>query len=81
MLGGVKGPREKETERQRQRETETEADRERERWPRRDRRDGDQERIMAVVALSLWVLTSLTWADLQVSANRHSVYWNSSNIQ
>ncbi|TNN02612.1 hypothetical protein fugu_010099 [Takifugu bimaculatus] len=35
---------------------------------------------MAVVALSLWVLTSLTWADLQVSANRHSVYWNSSNI-
>ncbi len=37
---------------------------------------------MALVALSLWVLTSLTWADLlQVSANRHSVYWNSSNIQ
>lgn len=30
MLGGVKGPREKEAERQRQRETETEADRERE---------------------------------------------------
>ncbi|XP_023264704.1 ephrin-A3-like isoform X2 [Seriola lalandi dorsalis] len=36
---------------------------------------------MALVALSLWVLTSLTWANLlQVSANRHSVYWNSSNI-
>lgn len=37
---------------------------------------------MALVALSLWVLTSLTWADVvQVTANRHSVYWNSSNIQ
>lgn len=37
---------------------------------------------MALVALSLLVLTSLTWADLlQVSADRHSVYWNSSNIQ
>uniref|UniRef100_I3JGF8 Ephrin-A3 n=2 Tax=Oreochromis TaxID=8139 RepID=I3JGF8_ORENI len=36
---------------------------------------------MALVALSLWVLTSLTWANLlQVSANRHTVYWNSSNI-
>lgn len=36
---------------------------------------------MAVVLLSLWVLTSLTWANpLQVSGNRHSVYWNSSNI-
>ncbi|XP_037309475.2 ephrin-A3b isoform X2 [Pungitius pungitius] len=36
---------------------------------------------MALVALSLWVLTSLTWADVvQVTANRHSVYWNSSNI-
>jgi len=37
---------------------------------------------MALVVLSLWALTSLTWADVvQVSANRHSVYWNSSNIQ
>lgn len=37
---------------------------------------------MALVALSLWVLISLTWANLlQVSANRHTVYWNSSNIQ
>lgn len=37
---------------------------------------------MALVALSLWVLMSLTWANLlQVSANRHTVYWNSSNIQ
>ncbi|TNN78021.1 hypothetical protein EYF80_011775 [Liparis tanakae] len=36
---------------------------------------------MALVVLSLWALTSLTWADVvQVSANRHSVYWNSSNI-
>ncbi|XP_047216478.1 ephrin-A3b isoform X2 [Girardinichthys multiradiatus] len=36
---------------------------------------------MALAALSLWVLTSLTWSTpLQVSANRHSVYWNSSNI-
>ncbi|TDH11819.1 hypothetical protein EPR50_G00064390 [Perca flavescens] len=36
---------------------------------------------MALVVLSLWVLTSLTWADVvPVSANRHSVYWNSSNI-
>lgn len=75
MLGGVKGPRERKRQRGR-------GERERERGGRRrDRRDGDQERIMAAVALSLWVLTSLTWADLQVSANRHSVYWNSSNIQ
>ncbi|XP_029308317.1 ephrin-A3b isoform X2 [Cottoperca gobio] len=36
---------------------------------------------MALVVLSLWVLTSLTWADvIPVPANRHSVYWNSSNI-
>ncbi|XP_007556160.1 ephrin-A3b [Poecilia latipinna] len=36
---------------------------------------------MALASLSLWVLTSLTWGSvLQVSANRHSVYWNSSNI-
>ncbi|XP_072317602.1 ephrin-A3-like [Eucyclogobius newberryi] len=36
---------------------------------------------MAVVLLSLWALTSLTWANPpQVSGNRHSVYWNSSNI-
>ncbi|KAI9533280.1 hypothetical protein NQZ68_025674 [Dissostichus eleginoides] len=37
---------------------------------------------MALIVLSLWVLTSLTWADvIPVPANRHSVYWNSSNIQ
>ncbi|KAK1896037.1 Ephrin-A3 [Dissostichus eleginoides] len=36
---------------------------------------------MALIVLSLWVLTSLTWADvIPVPANRHSVYWNSSNI-
>ncbi|KAM7383449.1 hypothetical protein PAMP_003099 [Pampus punctatissimus] len=57
----------------------------------RDRESGRRDRgteaergaeSMALVALSLWVLTSLTWGNLlQVSANRHSVYWNSSNIQ
>ncbi|XP_037640561.1 ephrin-A3b isoform X1 [Sebastes umbrosus] len=44
-----------------------------------ERRGGAES--MALVVLSLWVLTSLTWADVvQVAANRHSVYWNSSNI-
>ncbi|CAB1448733.1 unnamed protein product [Pleuronectes platessa] len=45
------------------------------------RRPREETGSMAVAALPLWVLTSLTWASvLQVSANRHSVYWNSSNI-
>lgn len=59
--------------------------RERDREVARDTEGTGAERgagSMALVALSFWVLTSLTWADvLQVSANRHSVYWNSSNIQ
>ncbi|CAL8360955.1 unnamed protein product [Arctogadus glacialis] len=37
---------------------------------------------MALVTLSLWVLSTLTCASLlPVTANRHAVHWNSSNIQ
>ncbi|CAL8256363.1 unnamed protein product [Boreogadus saida] len=36
---------------------------------------------MALVTLSLWVLSTLTYASLlPVTANRHAVHWNSSNI-
>lgn len=66
-------------ERRKEKERERESELERGTGARRPSRGAGS---MALAALSLWVLTSLTWTDLlQVAANRHSVYWNSSNIQ